>query len=382
MEPLADKLFADPALRPARARPRPSSTPDARLRRRAARCSTACATSCPSAGPRTPRWSASCANGCGPRACCSSKLIAARTSTMPTSPSSATISTTPSRSARVPSHRALAVFRGRTQESSTPSWCSTRSPCRASRRSPKAASPRHLGWRHARRARPTTCSARCVAWTWRVKLSPRAWNATCSPRLREEAETVAIKVFAENLRDLLLAAPAGPRVVMGLDPGIRTGVQGGGGRCHRQGARRPPPSTRTSRAATGKAALHTLGQLCAAAWREPDRDRQRHRQPRDRQAGRRPDQALQQLAPGRASTRWWSARPAPRSIRRANSRRKELPDLDVSLRGAVSHRAPPAGSAGRAGEDRSQDASASASTSTTSTRASWRARWMRWSRTA
>ena len=44
-------------------------------------------------------------------------------------------------------------------------------------------------------------------------------------RLREEAEGVAIKVFGDNLRDLLLAAPAGKRVVMGLDPGIRTGVK-------------------------------------------------------------------------------------------------------------------------------------------------------------
>jgi uncharacterized protein len=43
--------------------------------------------------------------------------------------------------------------------------------------------------------------------------------------LREDAEKVAIKVFADNLRDLLLAAPAGPRVVLGLDPGIRTGVK-------------------------------------------------------------------------------------------------------------------------------------------------------------
>jgi uncharacterized protein len=44
-------------------------------------------------------------------------------------------------------------------------------------------------------------------------------------RLRDAAQEVAIKVFADNLRDLLLAAPAGPRVVMGLDPGIRTGVK-------------------------------------------------------------------------------------------------------------------------------------------------------------
>jgi uncharacterized protein len=46
-------------------------------------------------------------------------------------------------------------------------------------------------------------------------------------RLREAAEAVAIKVFGDNLRDLLLAAPSGQRVVMGLDPGIRTGVKVG-----------------------------------------------------------------------------------------------------------------------------------------------------------
>ena len=71
--------------------------------------------------------------------------------------------------------------------------------------------------------------------------------------LREDAEAVAIKVFADNLRDLLLAAPAGKRVVMGLDPGIRTGVQGGGGRATPARCWRPTPSTRTSRATTGRA---------------------------------------------------------------------------------------------------------------------------------
>ncbi|MEO5671935.1 MAG: helix-hairpin-helix domain-containing protein, partial [Ramlibacter sp.] len=65
---------------------------------------------------------------------------------------------------------------------------------------------------------------KCVAWTWRVKLS-LSTERDLFTRLREEAEKVAIKVFADNLRDLLLAAPAGPRVVMGLDPGIRTGVK-------------------------------------------------------------------------------------------------------------------------------------------------------------
>jgi uncharacterized protein len=61
-------------------------------------------------------------------------------------------------------------------------------------------------------------------WTWRVKLS-LSLERDLFARLREDAEKVAIKVFADNLRDLLLAAPAGPRVVLGLDPGIRTGVK-------------------------------------------------------------------------------------------------------------------------------------------------------------
>ncbi len=80
-----------------------------------------------------------------------------------------------------------------------------------------------LGWSHAGRAADDLLR-KCVAWTWRVKLS-LSTERDLFTRLREEAEKVAIKVFADNLRDLLLAAPAGPRVVMGLDPGIRTGVK-------------------------------------------------------------------------------------------------------------------------------------------------------------
>ena len=56
-------------------------------------------------------------------------------------------------------------------------------------------------------------------------------------RLREQAEAEAIRVFGRNLHDLLLAAPAGERVTMGLDPGIRTGVKVGRRRRHRQAAR-------------------------------------------------------------------------------------------------------------------------------------------------
>ena len=61
-------------------------------------------------------------------------------------------------------------------------------------------------------------------WAWRVKLLT-AFETELIGRLRESAEQEAIRVFAANLKDLLLAAPAGPKPVLGLDPGIRTGVK-------------------------------------------------------------------------------------------------------------------------------------------------------------
>ena len=145
--------------------------------------------------------------------------------------------------ARVPSHRALAVFRGRALEildvklvapepfyeqnkASSPVESTQFAIKSGSSAVPSLAEGRialHLGWRHAGRAGDDLIR-KCVAWTWRVKLS-LSTERDLFTRLRENAEKVAIKVFADNLRDLLLAAPAGPRVVMGLDPGIRTGVK-------------------------------------------------------------------------------------------------------------------------------------------------------------
>ncbi len=61
-------------------------------------------------------------------------------------------------------------------------------------------------------------------WTWRVKLASRI-DTELKLRLKESAELEAIKVFSQNLNDLLMAAPAGPRATMGLDPGFRTGVK-------------------------------------------------------------------------------------------------------------------------------------------------------------
>ena len=63
-----------------------------------------------------------------------------------------------------------------------------------------------------------------VRWTWRIKCSLHL-ESELMTALRERSETEAINVFARNLKDLLLAAPAGPRVTIGLDPGMRTGVK-------------------------------------------------------------------------------------------------------------------------------------------------------------
>ncbi|MEO5795262.1 MAG: Tex family protein [Rhodoferax sp.] len=124
---------------------------------------------------------------------------------------------------RVPSHRALAVFRGRGLEMLDAKLVL---PVEPEPGKPSLAEGRiaiHLGWSH--QSRPADDLIRkCVAWTWRVKLS-LSTERDLFAKLREDAEKVAIKVFADNLRDLLLAAPAGPRVVLGLDPGIRTGVK-------------------------------------------------------------------------------------------------------------------------------------------------------------
>ena len=63
-----------------------------------------------------------------------------------------------------------------------------------------------------------------AAWAWRVKLKT-SLTLDLMGDLREAAEAEAIRVFARNLKDLLLAAPAGGKATMGLDPGIRTGVK-------------------------------------------------------------------------------------------------------------------------------------------------------------
>ncbi|MFM2486097.1 Tex family protein [Celerinatantimonas yamalensis] len=122
---------------------------------------------------------------------------------------------------QVPSHRALAMLRGRNDGilQLALQWGDIEAP-----RSPaQSLIASHFGLSDQGRAADTWLQS-VVQWTWRVKLSLSLENELLS-QLRERADSDAITVFADNLKDLLMAAPAGPRVTLALDPGLRTGVK-------------------------------------------------------------------------------------------------------------------------------------------------------------
>ncbi len=234
---------------------------------------------------------------------------------------------------RVPSHRALAVFRGRTLEYLDARLSLDEQPQPGV---PSIAEGRiavQLKWRHSQRPGDDLIR-KCVAWTWKVKLS-LSLERDLFARLRESAEATAIKVFADNLRDLLLAAPAGKRVVMGLDPGIRTGVKVAV--VHETGK---VLGTHTVYPHEPKrdweGSLHTLGRLVAThgvnliaigngtASRETD---QLAADLIKRIHSAVPERKIDKLVVSEAGASVYSA---------SEFASKELPELDVSLRGAVS----------------------------------------------
>ena len=119
----------------------------------------------------------------------------------------------------IPSHRALAILRGRNEGflQATIIWSEHEHLPYES----KVAS--YWGIKDQGRAADKWLNE-VVRWTWRVKLASQLETALIS-RVREASEDSAIGVFANNLQDLLLAAPAGDKVTLGLDPGLRTGVK-------------------------------------------------------------------------------------------------------------------------------------------------------------
>ncbi|MEX2475333.1 Tex family protein [Marinobacter sp.] len=125
---------------------------------------------------------------------------------------------------KVPSHRALAILRGRNE--GVLGYTIVVGDGEDDRRQPHPAEHR-IGARWNIRDNGRAADkwlSDVVRWTWRVKLSTQI-ETDLMAQVREAAETEAINVFANNLKDLLLLAPAGPRPTLGLDPGLRTGVK-------------------------------------------------------------------------------------------------------------------------------------------------------------
>lgn len=125
---------------------------------------------------------------------------------------------------KIPSHRALALFRGRNEGILQVNLD-------ADPHSEEGAKHSHceniiqqvIDLRLHNSARDKWMQG-VVQWTWKIKILLHM-ETELFGKLREQSEAEAIQVFAKNLNDLLMAAPAGPKVTMGLDPGIRTGVK-------------------------------------------------------------------------------------------------------------------------------------------------------------
>lgn len=125
---------------------------------------------------------------------------------------------------KAPSHRALAMLRGRNEgfltltlnadpeleESARQSYCET-------------LIAEHYGI-HLSQATADAWRKQVISWAWKIKISMHMETELMSA-MKERAEIEAIEVFATNLKDLLMATPAGPRATLGLDPGLRTGCK-------------------------------------------------------------------------------------------------------------------------------------------------------------
>ncbi|TXL13942.1 RNA-binding transcriptional accessory protein [Methylococcaceae bacterium HT4] len=123
---------------------------------------------------------------------------------------------------KIPSHRALALFRGRNENLLT----LTLLPGNNEKEDHQLCAQivaKHIQVSDTSKAADAWL-AETARFAWKVKLFTRI-DLDLKQQLREAAELEAIRVFANNLKDLLLAAPAGPKATLGLDPGIRTGVK-------------------------------------------------------------------------------------------------------------------------------------------------------------
>ncbi len=228
---------------------------------------------------------------------------------------------------KIPSHRALALFRGQSlgllslelvvdEDSPAPSPAESRIAAR-------------FGIRHAGRPADDWL-AQVVRWTWKIKIFTRL-DLDLKMRLREMAEEAAIDVFAANLKDLLLAAPAGFHAIMGLDPGIRTGVKvaliDATGKVLATDTIYPhPPRNQWDESIARLAKLAREHGISLVSIGNGTASRETEKLVREL-ARRHPELGLRQLVVSEAGASVYSA---------SELASAELPDLDVSLRGAVS----------------------------------------------
>ncbi|MBQ1784099.1 MAG: RNA-binding transcriptional accessory protein [Gammaproteobacteria bacterium] len=124
---------------------------------------------------------------------------------------------------KVPSHRALAMLRGRNEGILQLVMDADPGLEQVTESSGERLVAEHIGFRHRGRAGDDFLR-QTVQWTWKVKVLMHLESELLST-IREQAEAEAIGVFARNLKDLLMAAPAGPKATLGLDPGLRTGCK-------------------------------------------------------------------------------------------------------------------------------------------------------------
>ncbi|MGY8524268.1 Tex family protein [Paracidovorax citrulli] len=229
----------------------------------------------------------------------------------------------------IPSHRALALFRGRNagvllvklglgeeQDAQVPHPC-------------EVMIAEHVGIRNQNRPADKWLGDVC-RWCWRVKVQPHLETELLT-RLRETAEGEAIKIFGRNLHELLLAAPAGPKAVMGVDPGIRTGckiaVVDATGKLLETATIYPHEPRRDwngSLATLARLAKQHGVALVSIGNGTASRETDRLVQDLMRQA---PELKLTKIVVSEAGASVYSA---------SELAAKEFPELDVSLRGAVS----------------------------------------------
>ena len=231
--------------------------------------------------------------------------------------------------AKVPSHRALAMFRGRNEGVLS---LAIRLPGEdeAPIHPAQVTIAKHFGISDQGRAADKWL-AEVVRWTWRVKLYT-ALETELLGRLRELAEQTAIDVFAANLKDLLLAAPAGQKVTLAIDPGLRTGckvaVVDATGQFIDQATIYPhAPQNRWDDSLVTLAKLvkqHGV-QLIAVGNGTASRET-------DKLAG----ELLKALAPDYRLSKVMVSEAGASVYSASEYASKELPDLDVTVRGAVS----------------------------------------------